>query len=337
MCVWLAARFVAERRVPRVPWLLVVYLLWVVAGLVSDAAAGAVVTSLRNFTLLPVLAWLIVDRGVREREVRILVGTLVALCAFEFLVTIAQTFRYGDDSDSIVGSFGVSANAVIGAVVLLVACVGLAGFLEGAPWGRRGLVAAAVLPLFAAWTVVKIVPILLVLGAVAIIVPALVLRRSDWRRALIGMAALAASAAAIVGAYAAFKPDSFDALFGSGARDAYVKNAAIYQPPPPTQGLPASGSTTTTPASTGRPVPGRTTQWRMARDEIAGSSTTELFGKGLGSATVAENLGVKPEDISANAEAASYSDFGTLLVERGWTGWAWSPPSRRCCRLRRCV
>jgi hypothetical protein len=70
------------------------------------------------------------------------------------------------------------------------------------------------------------------------------------------------------------------------------------------------------------PFPGRLTQWRMADREISTSSARRLFGEGLGSATVAENLGVAPEDLSPNAEAASYSDFGTLLVERGWTGVA---------------
>jgi hypothetical protein len=71
-----------------------------------------------------------------------------------------------------------------------------------------------------------------------------------------------------------------------------------------------------------RAFPGRVTQWRMAEREISTSPTTKLFGKGLGSATVAENLGVYPQDLPPNAEAASYSDFGTLLVERGWFGVA---------------
>ncbi len=69
-------------------------------------------------------------------------------------------------------------------------------------------------------------------------------------------------------------------------------------------------------------MPGRLTQWHMAEREISGSVATKMFGRGLGSATVAENVGVHPQDLSAEAEAASYSDFGTLLVERGWTGIA---------------
>ena len=47
-----------------------------------------------------------------------------------------------------------------------------------------------------------------------------------------------------------------------------------------------------------------------------------MFGKGLGTATVAENLGVYPRDLSPDAALASNSDFGTLLVERGWSGIA---------------
>ena len=60
----------------------------------------------------------------------------------------------------------------------------------------------------------------------------------------------------------------------------------------------------------------------MSERAISHSFAAELFGNGLGSATVAASFGVHPQDLSADAEAASYSDFGTLLVERGWTGLA---------------
>jgi hypothetical protein len=479
LCVWLGARLVLDRAVPRIPVVVLVYGVWVGVGLVTHAPAVAVVTALKNALLLPVLALLLAARGTTERRATAVVGTLLALAAFEFLTTLVQWFRTSD-SDAIVGSFGPSANAVTAAVILMVACVGVAGYLVGARYGVAGLAGAALLPLFSAWALVKIVPVLLPVVTLAVVVPALVLRQTSLRRAVVSAAAVAVSAGLVLASYAVFNPDSFQALFGSRA-GSYLKNASISgQPalqrvrlnrvvmsnyansslavtsapgtasgafrvanaesgdytawmaaadgtsirvrehkryvlraevgrvtgapqfgaaqiewhgrgggviatkvtnpvPLPGRGAryrrlvvsgvapagavaalpkiaitgnPPAGSAVSVPAirftrATGRgvvppgtqrptrtvprfpppeasprPVPGRLTQWRMAEHAISGSFAAELFGRGLGSATVADNLGVHPQDLSADAEAASYSDFGTLLVERGWTGVA---------------
>ncbi|MHB8693412.1 MAG: hypothetical protein ACYDHH_19425, partial [Solirubrobacteraceae bacterium] len=98
--------------------------------------------------------------------------------------------------------------------------------------------------------------------------------------------------------------------------------------PVPTGGLGAGGSQSPSPptsapaTTTVPPFPGRVTQWRMAEHAVSGSVATRLFGNGLGTATLADNLGVHEQNLSPDAQAASYSDFGTLLVERGWSGVA---------------
>jgi len=490
LCVWLAVRLVRTRTVPRVPLVVWAYVLWVLAGLYTHAPAGAAVTSARNFVLLPVLALLLATEGTSERRVRFTLVTLFGLAVLQFVLMVEQAMRFGD-VDQVSGSFGASANAATAAAMLIVICVAASGYLVRAPGDKLALAAAAVFPLFSAWAVVKIVPLLVPAAVVVTAIGALAVRRTSWRRALTVMAAVTASAGLVISWYAAFRPDSFQALFNADARANYVRNASInrnssFAPTPderPARGKFANlvddpsaeidtagmssyvnavisraavaysgrgsfriadaapgdytaqltnydgtriavkenvpytfsayvraatrsseavtvqiewrdsngrivgttlGTSTTAPGryrrlvASGkaptravtatpkiavthvpdaasaiyadalqfergtkvtpyverpensrrrsilvpRPFPGRLTQWRMAEREISTSPTKRLFGEGLGSATVAVNLGVSPEDLSANAAAASYSDFGTLLVERGWTGVA---------------
>jgi hypothetical protein len=305
--VWLAARLLRVRAAPHIPLVLVAYVIWVVAGLYTSAPAGAVVTSLRNFVLLPVLAFLLAAEGTTERRARAFVTVLLTLATLEVGLTIYQGQRFSN-ADRIVGTFGHAANAGMAAVILMAACAGVAGYLVGAPRGVAGLTAAIALPLFAAWAVVKLVPFLLPIAVSAITVLALVRRRTTWRRALTAIAAAALTGGLIIGYYAAYRPDDFAALFHTNARAKYLRTASI-------------NGTTENPNGS-QHVTGRLTQWRRANHEISGSLGSELFGKGLGNATVAENLGVYPKDLSPDSQLASYSDFGTLLVERGWTGIA---------------
>jgi hypothetical protein len=478
LCVWLGARLAFAREIPRSLVLVVGYALWVLTGLVTHAPPAAAVTALSHWLVLPALAFFVAARGTSERRATVVVGTLLALGVFEFVLTLAQSFS-AVNPDAIVGSFGHSANAVTAAVVLIAACVAVAGYLVRAPFGTLGLASAAILPLFSAWALAKIVPVFLPVVTLAVVAPALVLRQTSWRRAAASMAAVTASAGLVIASYAVFNPDSLKALTSlnylrnattspssagqpqlqlagvilgdyvnaslssavvPGSRSvgfkvanvaagdytvwmaeqddapirvaqdrSYVFSASVKSPsaapqtiepqiewlssdghviatilghrllsfragtrlqqlvvsgrtptgavsaqpkiavsgsppagsaifaeslrfkrgtvqsaPPPSSthnGTGRAGQKPVTPASQ-RPVPGRLTQWRMAEHAISRSLATKLLGNGLGSATVAVNLGVHPQDLSADAEAASYSDFGTLLVERGWIGLA---------------
>jgi hypothetical protein len=302
LTVWLIARLVRARTLQYIPLIVVAYGAWVIAGLYTHAPAGAVVTSLRNFVLLPVLALLLAAEGTTERRARAFVTVLLTLATLEVGLTIYQGQRFSD-ADRIVGTFGHAANAGMAAVIVMTACAGVAGYLVGAPRGVAGLMAAIALPLFAAWAVVKLVPFLLPVAVSVITVLALLRRRTTWRRALTAIAVAALTGGLIIGYYAAYRPDNFAALFHTNARAKYLRTASIK-------------------GTTEGHVTGRLTQWRRANHEISASFGNELFGKGLGTATVAENLGVYPKDLSQDSQLASYSDFGTLLVERGWTGIA---------------
>lgn len=471
LCVWLGVRLVCAREIPRGPVLVVAYALFVLTGLVTHAPPAAVVTALNHWLVLPALAFLVAARGTSERRATVVVVTLLVLAVFEFVLTLAQSFGTANP-DAIVGSFGSFGNAVTAAVVLIATCVAVAGYLVHARFGTLGLASAAILPLFSAWALTKIVPVFLPVVTLAVVAPALALRLTNWRRAAASMLAVIASAALVVASYAVFHPDSFKALtslnylrnatilpspgqprlllagvvlsnyqnaslepaIAQGSRSAvfkvmnaaagdytvwmprrdgatirvvrgrpYVFSARVGRASAATQkiepqiewqgsdgdviatisgrqisssrvarmrrlvvsgrapagavsalpkiaisGSPAAGSAILakslrfeqgkvtslpplSPTKGGTPirlapvprlVPGRLTQWRMANHAISGSLAAELLGNGLGSASVAVNLGVHPQDLSADAEAASYSDFGTLLVERGWIGVA---------------
>jgi hypothetical protein len=307
LCVWLAVRLLRDRAFPRIPILVGLYVVWVLAGFATHAPAGAVITAARNLLLLPALAFLLAASGTTERRARALVVTLVGLSAFELILTVGQAVRFSD-ADKIVGTFGFAANAATAAALLMTSCVAVAGYLVRAPFGTAALVAGAVFPLFSAWASVKLVPFLLAIAVGAVAIAVLVFRRTTWRRAAAAIATALLASGFVIGYYAAFRPDSYAALFHSDARAKYLKTSSIH-------------GATRNPNGTPR-VTGRSTQWRRARHEISGSPTTEVFGKGLGTATVAENLGVYPKDLSRDARLASYSDFGTLLVERGWSGIA---------------
>lgn len=467
--VWVGLRLVRRRGLRWIPPLVAVYGVWVALGLVTDAPAASVVTALKSLLLLPALALVVAASGSGERRARVVVAVLLALGGLEFVVTLVQSFGT-TDSDSIVGTFGPFANAVVGCVVLLVVCVAIAGFLVRAPFGGAGLALGAALPIFSAWTLVKFVPVALPCAALAVVVPAVALRRATFVRGLVAFAVALASSAIVIGSYAVFNRDSFEALFNKRAATNYLQSAAITgakavspegaiggdvvsdyanasvgtsggtsfvisnvaagdytawfggtggmygvrpgkryvfqvgassaasvpqkvqaqiewrdragtvlaisegrlvslpeatvvpvvatvaataparavtaMPKLAVTGSPPAGSSVTVAAAsvafpqTGhgrgavpppsvkpqapapRPVPGRLTQWRMAEDAVSRSTARELFGTGLGAATVADGLGVAAQDLSPDAAAASYSDFGTLLVERGWSGVA---------------
>lgn len=493
LCIVLAVWLLRERVVPHIPVVVIIYLVWVAAGLVTHAPPVSVITALKNLLLLPMLALLLASRGTTEWRARVVAATLLALACFEFLLTLTQALRTSN-TDAIVGSFGPSANAVVGAVVLMGACLGLAGYVAAARYGVAGLAASCLLPLFSSWALVKFVPIALPIVAAAVALPALALRLTTWRRAGLALGAAVLSAGFVVASYAVFHPGDFKAFANFRAGTTYLESASISGVPvqqsarigrvvlnnyanasvrvptklgrarPPfavsnvtagnytawmaardgmripvrqrssyvfsadvaaastrpqkvslqiewrstADGLIATtlgrynplsradrhfrrlvisdvapagavralpkvavagrsesdpGFYVTAPpgssvyvralrfrrgravqasselkgpqglapsvvvavpetATSRRAVPGRLTQWRMAEHAISGSATTLLLGKGIGSATVAENLGVHPGDLSADAAAASYSDFGTLLVERGWIGVA---------------
>lgn len=473
VCLWIAARLLVRRAFPGVPLVVVAYLCWVGLGLATNAPAAAVITAAKALLLLPVLAFLVAATGTSERRARTLAAVFLAMSAFEFVLTLGQSIGT-TDPDSVVGTFGPSANAVTAAVVLVTTCVAVGAFLTGARYGFAALVAGAVLPIFSAWAVVKFVPVVLPVVAVVLALGALLGRQTTPRRAVVAVVALVASSGVVIGMYRWIHPDSFRALTNATLRDNYLRTAAITgsltarigavamsdyanawvstvaqrsggdlfkfgnvasgdytvwvsglgapwrhvragrpyafsvavesesmpaprisvqiewrnaangllattignwrQAPGPhgrylrlaiwgaaphgtatampkiavTSNSGAASSILTTvprlvagrsaPATPGggagilsplpaaalpaapRPVPGRLTQWRMAEHAISGSLATKLFGKGLGTATVAEELGVTPGGLSVDADAASHSDFGTLLVERGWIG-----------------
>lgn len=307
VCVWLAVRLLRGGAIPRVPILVGLYAVWVLLGLDTHAPAGAAITSARNFLLLPTLAFLVAASGTNERRARIVSYALLALATFEVALTILQSFRF-TNADRIVGTFGNAANAATAAAILMTVSVGIAGFLVNAPGATAGLAAAIALPLFAAWAAVKLVPFVLPLAVVAVALLAVLRRRTTWRRVVTALAASAVASGLIIGYYAAYRPDSFAALFHTSARAKYLRSASVL-------------GTTLNPNGT-QHLTGRLTQWRTANREISGSTRTKLFGKGLGTATVAENVGVYPKDLTPGARLASFSDFGTLLVERGWSGIA---------------
>jgi len=145
--------------------------------------------------------------------------------------------------------------------------------------------------------------------ALAVAVPALVLRVAGWRRAIICVLAALLSSGVAIASYAIFNPDSFDALTSTGLLQNYLVSASIDNSSAGGHGNLARGQ------------PGHWTLLRMANEGISGRASTELFGHSTGSATVAVGLGGdRPQDLSRDAAAASYSDAGTALFERGWTG-----------------
>ena len=489
LCAWLAIDLIRARRLPQLPFLAVIYVLWVGVGLVTAAPEAAVVASLEDAVLLPFLAFLLVGVLTTERRARALVAMLFVLAAFEFVLTLVQSLET-KNADAIVGTFGPHASAITGAVVLMVACVGVAGYLVCAPWAVAGLAAAAILPLFAAWALVTAVPLFLPVAALVVAIAAVAAGQVTWRRAAIAVLALAASACLVVASYAVFHPGSFDhphslrlllkrtatqtylgrtstgspaiasampapsgqaqlgnlvvasyanatvtpapwtastpegeALLirnGAGGGDytvevmtAHSALAAVEEGKPyvfsaqveasknvlqtitaqiewrgrdgaPTtssfgtqiasfqatssfqrlvvEAVAPAGATAALPkiAVTGSPAAGarifvrkldfgrrgaiapqpparepviaslpepssllverRPSQWRMAADAISSPLATRLFGKGLGAATVAGSLGVEEQTLPPELQAASKSDLGSLLVERGWTG-----------------
>lgn len=437
------------------------YVLWVAAGLITDAPAAAVITSTAHFLILPILALLVASQASTERRARAFAVVLVALAVFEFAVTIGQWIRLGT-GDLVVGSFGTNANPAVATAVLLTVCVLIGGYLAEAPRSGLGLALAGVLPLWAAWGFAKASPVLLPVVAAAVVVPALAFWRATWRRALVSLAVVILSSALVLAEYAVFYPNDFAALTSKkylrtahannsyflsvgrfrlasytnaslsvssalrsirasnvaagdytvwvASEDGYipvvphrqyvfwvdvkratpspqrvqaqiewrdssahktlgeqsspprvdtrfrrlvvsgraparanfaVPKVAVFGRPSLEQGSatyiraphfkrgasgaasgrqgpgPTKGSKNIAP---NQPVPGRLTQWRWAAQAISSSFTNELFGLGTGAATVSENLGLRNQDLSPKLAAVSESDFGTLLVERGWIG-----------------
>jgi hypothetical protein len=312
------------RRIPlAVPTLALLYLLIVVAGLLTAPDPTAAIVSLRNFTLLPATALVLALNGWSERGTRLAMTLLVALCAVEFAVTIVQYYSV-DDVDLIDGTMG-DYNGWVVAFTLLYACgVAVARFLFA---GRREwywLLIAAVLPLFAIWALVKVVVVLIPVAFGATIVAYLLFRSDrDWRRA--GMAALAGllSLAAILGDYA--HNGQLDVFTDSRARNSYLRDAQLYeQPVVPSQGggsggSGGSGKSAPKPKTQVLQTPGRQTQWKNAVEIAEESPRTEAVGHGLGAATYAESLGVDPPS-DPKVLFASLNSFGTLVIERGWLG-----------------
>lgn len=223
--LWLAIRLARERRL-RLLAVLVVYAAWVTTGLInSHAPIGSDATDLRNWLLVPVMAGLLAFEGGGETRAGAVFVALCALTAFEFLLTVVQLFVVpfaAKSPDLIVGSFGVHQNAVFGLVTLLVACVGAAGYLVNARRGRLALALAVVLPLASSWVVVKLTTILLPVVILVTAATALVLSRTDRRRALTAVGAAVLSSALVIGSYAAFKPGSFAALNPGGGLSNYL-------------------------------------------------------------------------------------------------------------------
>lgn len=338
---WLAVR--AGRLI--IPYVALGYLLLVLAGLATEAGPVATLASLRNFTLLPALALLLSSQPLGERPARLVGLSLLLLCGFEFLVTAGQALGPGD-TDLIVGTFGPYANWVTGLVIPMASCLAIARYLQRARGSAGYLPLAAILPLFTIWTFVKadllIVPAA-VLTMLAVHVGVSACRRVALRRSVPAAAAMLASAVAIGAGYQIQDPASLSVFFNSSARSKYLNSAEIFDKPPKRQPSRRSlasrtgagkretsgrqarrRSGATPPVDTARPVPGRLTQYRMAAQAIDGGIGTFLLGRGLGVATSAENFGVKASEQSPEIEAASFTDFGTLLVERGWIGVALS-------------
>jgi hypothetical protein len=227
-CVALAAALAARRRVPRLKIAGGIYVAWVLTGLVTHASSAAIVTALGHWLVLPLLALLIATFPPSEQRVRVLVAALFGLSALEWLITLIQSASR--HADSVVGTFGPTANAVTAEVLLIAVCIGIAAFLVRAPYGRVALAGASILPLFSAWAFVKATPIFLPIVALATIVPLLALRRVSWRRAAVAFGAVVLASCLVLADYAVFHHDSFKTLTSTGAGLSYLKTASIEPP-----------------------------------------------------------------------------------------------------------
>jgi hypothetical protein len=222
---WLAVRRV---RSPGRFWLPAVarlYFAWVALGLITHAPWGAVATSTEHFVVLPLLAVVLAAEGAPERRARAIVAAIFALAAVEFLITLKQSFT-ASNPDFIVGSFGSSANAVAACLILIAASLGFAGYAVGAKWGPAALAAAAALPVFTAWSLAKAAPLMLPVVAAAIVLPALLDRRLPVSRAATIVGAAVVSSVAVLGSYAIYNRDSFDALFRGRLLSNYLNTAS---------------------------------------------------------------------------------------------------------------
>jgi hypothetical protein len=230
LVIWLAVRLLRERRF-RLLLPLAVYGAWVATGLInSHAPFGEQTTALRYWLIVPALGALLAFDGGSEGRARAVIVTLFALTAFEFLVTIVQLLVVpyaAHDADLIVGSFGKFDGAVIGIVVVLLACVSFGGYLINARAGKQALAASVILTLVSGWAVVKLATILLPVVFVMTALTALLLRLTDRRRALTGIIAALVASAAVVGSYAVFKPSSLTALNPAGGLGSYVTNGSV--------------------------------------------------------------------------------------------------------------
>jgi hypothetical protein len=245
-----------------------------------------------------------------------------------FVVTIGQAIHQYDggrhDSDSIVGTLGAYANWATAMLILMAACVALGRFLTARGRAWPWLALAAILPLFTAWAVVMIVAVLLPIAGLAVLVGGALLRSRPpaWRFAA-GAVAVVAATAAIFGSYHQWHPDSYQLLTHGDLGGAYLKNATIIKTAPRPgagAGTAPSGRSEIPTAAVPVPVPGRFTQYKNSFSIIDNEPTTLVFGKGLGAATYAENVGVDRAKGDPQIAQNSFTDFSTLLIERGLLG-----------------
>lgn len=238
ICLWLAVLAIRARRFG-VLGSVGLYIAWVLSGVIyTEAPSAGISSDLRNWLLLPVLAVLLACRGPSESRARALMSTLLTLGMLNFLLTIVQALvapaPLRDNTDSIVGTFGASAQSLMGVSFLLIASLGVAGYLIGARHGRTALVVALVLPLFSAWGVAKLVTVavpavVLVTGLVAYLVGKTTLRRAGMA---VGVAVI--SSALVLASYAIWYPGALKTFasftnFGRYASNGSLSSGALYR------------------------------------------------------------------------------------------------------------
>ena len=314
LLLWIAWLVVRTRRLIVVPYLVLAFGVLIVICAVNADELSRMLVSAKNFLFLPLVALAIATLGPSEERVRLVVMTTLALVGIEYVVTIGQSLN-GANVDLIVGTFGAYAGPSVGLAFAIGTCLALGAYVRS---GQIAWLAVAVaLPLAAVWTVVRLMLIVVPLSGLTVAAAAWWVQRrggdasGSTRAPLVVAITVVVTFAAMVGAYAIWRPSDLGVLTDSDSRAVYLEEADVIATPIPE--APAVEEVVD--------VPGRKVQAETAIRLVSESPKTFLIGRGLGATTYAENLGIEvPED--QDLVDAGYMDAGTVLVELGWLGVA---------------
>jgi len=298
------------RRVPlAIPYVVLAYLVVVIAGsAIADDPARTIV-GLKNYMLLPALAIGLASLAPSESRTRLLCLTALVLAGAQFVVSILQSLTV-PDIDLVVGTFGDWAGPSLAFAAVAGSCVALGAFAARVPRSAAWLVVAIGLPLLSIWAALRIVPVELPATGAAVAVAAWWAGRREENRArrpaiVAGAAALTVVVLAV--SYAVARPFDFQLFTDSQARGVYLREATVVEDPDPNAG--------------DRPIPGRGEQIRTTIEAVSGGVGSFALGHGVGATSYAENLGVE-QPTERSVALAGYSEAGTLLYELGWLGVA---------------